>query len=229
MVGSAPTDLPVSLKEIHESLLWLRECEGTWDQIFADLGIIPLTLQYEDVVSHPGEAIASVLQHLGITQKDALILHARTPLLRDARSGGADRRIPGVAGDPVPRGTQISSTGLRTSAGADALTPTRRCYRWQWPENTGWGAARVPDRIQQRGEAGHRVVSLPLIRVWLRSLGRRSARQAARAMLGSPLLGGSRWRCCAAPRQWPGRGPVGVFAEGDTADPMQPVPRRATR
>lgn len=82
----APADLSVTFAEIHDNLVWLRECEDEWHRILADAGVSPLTLHYEDVVSSPGEAIASVVQHLDVKPTGALVVEARTPLLRDARS-----------------------------------------------------------------------------------------------------------------------------------------------
>jgi LPS sulfotransferase NodH len=82
----APTDLPVYPEEIHDDLMWLRLCESEWDQIFMDLGIEPLMVYYEDMVSSPSESISSILEHLGAAHKSALKLCPRTSALRNARS-----------------------------------------------------------------------------------------------------------------------------------------------
>jgi|SRR5215831_2689873 len=81
-----PADLPVSPKEIHENLMWLRTCESEWNQIFMSLGIEPLRVYYEDLASSPGESFSEILEYLGAAPEGALSLRARTPVLRSARS-----------------------------------------------------------------------------------------------------------------------------------------------
>jgi LPS sulfotransferase NodH len=81
-----PADVAVRPQDIHDNLVWLRECEAEWDGITADLGVRPLLVYYENLVSSPGDALAEILGHLGAARDEALDLAAATPTLHDARS-----------------------------------------------------------------------------------------------------------------------------------------------
>ena len=45
---------------------WIRAQEQGWEQMFAELGIAPLTLWYEDAVADPDGAVRAVAEYLGI-------------------------------------------------------------------------------------------------------------------------------------------------------------------
>ena len=62
-----PATVPYSEDAIDEALQALGGEEATWDSLYANSGITPLVLWYEDVIERPEEAVESVATHLGVT------------------------------------------------------------------------------------------------------------------------------------------------------------------
>lgn len=63
--GEAAT-VPYSETAIDEALQVLGNDEAAWDSLYANSGIKPLILWYEDVVERPDKAVQTVAEHLGV-------------------------------------------------------------------------------------------------------------------------------------------------------------------
>jgi LPS sulfotransferase NodH len=65
---------------------WLGLQEQAWNQMFAEMGIVPLTLWYEDAVAAPDATAAAVADHLGVAlQPQAQV--AVPPVRRQSQAG----------------------------------------------------------------------------------------------------------------------------------------------
>jgi LPS sulfotransferase NodH len=62
-----PATVPYSQAAVDEALQVLGRDEAAWDSLYANSGITPLVLWYEDVVERPDEAVQRAAEYLGVT------------------------------------------------------------------------------------------------------------------------------------------------------------------
>ena len=62
-----PATVPYSKAAIDEALEAIGTQEAVWDSLYANSGITPLVVWYEDVIERPEETVESVAEHLAVT------------------------------------------------------------------------------------------------------------------------------------------------------------------
>jgi LPS sulfotransferase NodH len=68
---------------------WIRVQEQIWEQMFADLRIVPLTLWYEDAVADPAAAALAVAGFLGVPLSQGAEVEV-PPIRRQSQAGAKD-------------------------------------------------------------------------------------------------------------------------------------------
>ena len=67
--------------------LMLEQQQAGWQAMYADLGVVPLVLWFEDALSDPAGAVAQVADHLGVTLDPAA--RVAVPAIRQQAQEGA--------------------------------------------------------------------------------------------------------------------------------------------
>ena len=67
---------------------WIRAQEEGWEQMFAELGIAPLTLWYEDAIADPDGMVRAVADYLGVALEPGA--EVQVPEIRRQDQAGAE-------------------------------------------------------------------------------------------------------------------------------------------
>jgi LPS sulfotransferase NodH len=71
--GAGPI-VDYSNKAVDDANLGIDRQEADWDALFSELGVVPLTLWYEDAMQAPSEAVRGVADYLGVELDPAATL-----------------------------------------------------------------------------------------------------------------------------------------------------------
>jgi trehalose 2-sulfotransferase len=71
-VARAPFDLPFSYQSMEEQIAGLRRQDEAWRRFFAESGVEPVRVVYEDLAERPAATVAALLRGLGIGLPDEL-------------------------------------------------------------------------------------------------------------------------------------------------------------
>ena len=74
---------------VERAMAMLDQQQAGWQAMYADLGVVPLLLWFEDALADPAGALAQVADHLG-TRLDPAARVAVPPIRRQAQDGARD-------------------------------------------------------------------------------------------------------------------------------------------